>query len=321
MPPKHKGQAFAFSVDFRDIKKEAKKFGKELGETVKDQFKADDIEGRLITNVVRRLSKRYPYAPHISVGRVQKVKNVTKYNYESLLIDSFAGVGKTYKITNTIIPLLKKRNLKYLLTSTTILNAKSWDEECKPINFYTKQPTKEMKRYLESFDVIVIDEVSQLTMQVINKLELLDVRFILIGDFNQCCSVDNYNYMKSDVIYRLVDYNVMNIEYHNKIRYSKKYFDFLAKIIEMKDDMRGICRYVKKHIKKCKHDYPTLNLVYTHRLIAYYAKLNIHCVTIHSYQGKTIKQRFGVCIRSINSYRILYTALSRATGFDNICLI
>ncbi len=63
-----------FTVSFKDINKEFRKFGIELGATVEKQLESDNIDEKIIKNVTKRLSNRYPFAEHISVGRTEAVK-------------------------------------------------------------------------------------------------------------------------------------------------------------------------------------------------------------------------------------------------------
>jgi hypothetical protein len=242
---------------------------------------------------------------------------------ESFLFDDFAGVGKSYWVKHKLMPLLKEKGYTYMITSSTKKNAEHW--ETKPIQHYLKKDDKSIRNKFQKYDYIIIDEASQLNMSIIYILEILKrnikINFILVGDSNQCKSVDDVCYLVEDVVHRLCDYNILYRGYHDKIRYTKRYYDFLSKLLSMKDSsIRKLRIFVKRHIRET-NKLSELNLCYTHRIKNKIINKGYKAYTIHSYQGKTIDCNYSIYIYNINDYRILYTALSRSKGFDFVALL
>jgi hypothetical protein len=270
--------------------------------------------------------------------QLTKTKRLQKTEFvpgESLLITGKAGVGKSYYTKNGIITQLDQSDLKYIITSSTRENAESWGGN--PIQHYLRKSLGR-KKILETFrniDYIIVDECFQLTSDVVFMLDKLkkaipDLNFIMIGDPDQCLGVDDVNYYNSYVLNRICDYNLKHIEWHANSRFSKEYYDFLEKYLSIAKnsiDFRGThgsrdgLEHILDHIP-ISHtiDHNIKNICWTHNYRR--EKLNNNGSTIHSTQGKTIDEKFAVHeLEKLHDYRVVYTAISRATGFKNITVV
>lgn len=257
--------------------------------------------------------------------------NNPKNLVDSFCIFAFAGLGKSYFISHRIIPELEKKGKSILVVSTTLENSKYWVKfggSGKAINHYIKSCDALLRKDLGKYDYIIIDEVSQLTMEIISRLEnikkLLGTKFILIGDPSQCTGVDNIHYLNTFIIHRLCDFNIVKIKFHTKGRYeNKKYYNFLCNVLKFSNSIKRL-EYIQEHIETVdiiKGKNPTLITWTNASKIPLKKKYNYKVETIHITQGKTIEDNLYVCLDKINDKKIIYTALSRVRGFQFIKLI
>lgn len=260
---------------------------------------------------------------------LSKIRGLIKEK-KSMIINDFAGAGKSYWVKNTLIKdIFEKEDVTHICTSSILLNAKEWNDKGLSIGHYTKKSRgiRGVVEELKGYDYIIVDEASQLTMRSIHILERLGRKFsiILIGDDNQCPSSDGVMYLTYQVILRICGYNRVRIGYHENIRYPKEYYDFLTEFVKKgkKRRLRSAIGIVKRRIRKATEKERKENraLSYTHKIRQHHdSRYGLdRCKTIHSYQGMTIKKKYVVYINSINDYRILYTALSRTSlGFEGL---
>ena len=117
---------------------------------------------------------------------------------------------------------------------------------------------------------------------------------------------------------KLIDFNYCEVKWHKNSRYSLEYFNFLNELLNCSDiDLKGL---LTNHFKIVTEP-SDINLCWTHKYIKdMKSKHEGSFNTIHSTQGKTINGLYTV--HEIDRIRfdrkLLYTALSRATGFDNV---
>ena len=111
-----------FSSNFTDIEKEFRKVGTVLGSQLAKELAARDVPDQLLDNVLDRLSARYPFAIHVPVGRIERLKQVLRYQKRVKSSASGSGAGG-YKTTGTVTAkttLVQIGNIKALDTYTQI---------------------------------------------------------------------------------------------------------------------------------------------------------------------------------------------------------
>jgi len=237
----------------------------------------------------------------------------------SALVSGLAGVGKSWYVKNVIMPALDEKKLKYICSSTTLENASAW--EAKAIQTLTKKSKGLSNIALEfdQLDYLMVDEISQITMETIHMLQYITrqtkCKLILIGDHNQCISVDGIDYMATDLFKKLYTAHVP-IGYHQDSRFTQEYYDFLIEVLASKDDVEHIRELATSRISGT----PVIgmNICHTHE----HGKTLDSYSTIHSTQGKTLTDVYNFYeINTIHDFRIIYTALSRACNFDGLRVI
>jgi hypothetical protein len=267
------------------------------------------------------------------------------------------GYGKTYSIQNIIIPYLNKNNKKFILSSTTKANAEELQNKCNVITeciqqiLFTKD--KSLNNLVEKFkdiDYIIIDESSQMQMDVINTLEYLkthtNLKVITSGDINQCGAMDAQgscikSWMNTRPFYSLVDYNTLKLTFKENSRYTKEHDTFLNDILETDGDKRKIKKVLIGYFGKTqiidfkKYDSNKINITYSNK----YGRENFsqskknksitedkteyssHWITVHAIQGKSIEEPHNIHEFMNMTLNVLYTALSRTTKKEYINLI
>lgn len=235
----------------------------------------------------------------------------------------YPGLGKSFYCKNVIMP----RNHKMLMSSSTKENAKSWDTL--NIHQYMKKTVGliRMLKDLKGVTTICIDEASQMTKYTFFILQYiqqeLKIKYIFIGDANQCPSSDGDN-INTHFFKQLTNYKVkMFITWHDKARFTKEYFDFLVEFLKLnnKNDIKKFL--LKSKINKVKKSETKINICYNNKnnvsMIDFYLKYP-DAETVHISQGKTIEEDFTIHQIMKMEKRVAYTALSRAEGFHNVFL-
>ena len=151
---------------------------------------------------------------------------------------------------------------------------------------------------------------------LLEQLKEYNVKFILIGDECQTHSVDSStSLLRSNFTYKLLDYNVMLKEHNKKYcRYDEELNKHLQFIRNNFNNIDLIKNYVYKNFQITNEKNTAINIAYFHKT----CDNNENCHTVHSYQGKTINEPFTIYnIYQMSSY-LIYTALSRATKYNNI---
>lgn len=285
------------------------------------------IEKKYKIASISKFSNNFDHKKYIK----KNINNLNKKNYmkkikegESLFITGPAGVGKSYTVKNNILKYFDDNKIKYITTSSTKCNAKDWDNKY-TISHYIRKSLGlvDMLKNLKNVKYIIIDECTQMTMNIYNNLQYLKsngINFIFMGDKHQCKSVDGISYIGTQIFDELIDYNYYEIQYHKYARYTKEYYDFVQMFPKL--NINKLKKHIIKNIKKATKEeiMNNINICYTNRYGKRIEKAtNKKYHTIHSYQGKTIKDKYIVHqINTINDYRILYTAFTRATGFENV---
>jgi hypothetical protein len=272
---------------------------------------------------------------HIFPTQVRDIRPITpKFrSTNSLFVSGLAGVGKSYYVRE-----LLENAQDVIFSSTTKENAKAWGEKCVPIQTLLKPSigwTQIVKNF-KGIKTLVIDEASQMTMDIINLLlhlkEATGVRLILIGDYNQCLSVDGVDYLSTPLWRTLCDDNEKTIEYHQHSRFTQEYYDFLVKYLKIAKASGAppAFAHVRKFLllrgifgeKLFEYSAPTSDIpqiCWTHKKGESLKGIGLPYQTIHSTQGKTMSELFHVHeLGKLRDYRIVYTALSRAKDFNLI---
>ena len=261
--------------------------------------------------------------PIIKQKQEIKIHNNLKelLDYEmSFCINSKAGYGKSHTLNNVIIPYFNRNKLNYRISSTTISDAKNHNSQT--INSLIACNDASLNAIINEFknvDYLVIDECSRLNLNLINVLQFLkrnnnNIKFIFIGDEFQCQFNSLYkNIMKVNIFLELIDYNIFNIQWHEKARYTKEYDEFLNKLITFKKNeerTNHIKSYFKNQIKKIgDEDNNKIKISYTNKLAD-----KIKGNTVHHMQGMTINENMSVYEIDKSPLEVAYTALSRITN-------
>jgi hypothetical protein len=293
--------------------------------------------------------KSFNHTPFVSPHVSTQKKELKTYNKEKIvdLLDknkSFfltgrGGYGKTYTIKNTIIPHLEMTDKTHILSSTTKANAKEiGGEECKAIQtllFKKDNSLERLEKYFEKIDYLIIDEASQMTLDVMTTLnhlkESIGLNIIASGDINQCSSADSTeSWLHSYPFKHMVDHKFIKLEWRENGRYSKEYDEFLDSILKCntkKDRVKLIKKEFKgsQTIRDGNEKQKYKNLVYTHdkgkTMEAYKTIGKDAYKTIHSVQGESIDEIHNIYEIEKMPKDVLYTALSRTTKKENIRII
>jgi CHASE3 domain sensor protein len=268
-----------------------------------------------------------------NILEISDVPNLLNNN-KSFIISGRPGYGKTYNLVKHIIPQLVDSNKKYYVTSTTIENAEDLEKKMKDANIKSGVQTiqgllnglsmGDLDKKFKDISYIIIDEASQITQNIYKILEYViknnTTKLILIGDQNQCKGIDarSESWIKTEYIKRMCDNNFIILKKHENIRYDNE-LDELLTYIETTDDIHLIRKKVKKHIKTIKKIDNTVNIAYYNKTCdKVKEKEGKTCYTVHSYQGKTINDKFSIHDLSSMTKELVYTAISRGTSLKNI---
>tara|TARA_B110000046_G_scaffold175802_1_gene200783 strand:+ start:1684 stop:4755 length:3072 start_codon:yes stop_codon:yes gene_type:complete len=225
------------------------------GENIKyDKYINEKLEGWKM----EKYSPIKEYVPYNNMVSLDYGSNKNK----NILVNCYAGAGKTHIILNTLIPKLQiknENNYEILTPSHSTLkeyrNLKmSADLWCNVIQRYT------LGDIIPEAEHIIIDEIGMIDKMgwdLIYKMFLLGKRIYAYGDFKQLKSVDGYVYDKQKFLDLIFGIQInMNTNYRNN--FTQKYYDSL--IHEKKQD-----RLVEE-MKKYRHkDYKTAETIICYR--------------------------------------------------------
>lgn len=248
-------------------------------------------------------------------------------NNESLLFDDAGGLGKTYFLKSVIIPHLTARGDKFILTSTTNENTDhiEGDSTVQRALGINSLSIAQIRENFEGVKYLIVDEMSQSTQSIYKHLELIKqmgVALILIGDSFQCLAVDTLvNTMQTNYIKTLAPLRV-RFRWHKFARYCKSHYDKLEHIKTIFKNPADVIKYTRKTFNQ-KGPPTRLNLCYYHKTIEAIKeeRPDTDNHTVHSFQGKTIKDE-NFTIHDVDNMtpNLIYTALSRATNESQIFL-
>lgn len=288
-------------------------------------FKIEKDNRHLKYNYIKPENNNTIYKYRKMVLHHKDINNLDEDDYKEHLDNNLSfglfgagGYGKTYYIKNVIVPYLEKTNKKYILASTTIENAKDIDGITIQ-SIFSEKSEFEIKNYFDEISYLIIDEASQLTQQLYKRLEqikLYGVNLILIGDECQTHGIDtNTSLLRTNFTHNLLDYNIISKKYDERYcRYDKELNKHLQYIRNNFNDLNLIKKYVYKSFKTTKEVNTEINIAYFHKT----CDINKNCHTVHSYQGKTINEKYTIFNICQMSPYIIYTALSRSIKYDNI---
>lgn len=263
---------------------------------------------------------------------VKDIEHLISIN-KSFNLEGLAGFGKSHVCTHIIRPTLEKQNKEYIMTSTTICNTADHKDCCTFQSLIHNKSDFELLESLKNIDYIIIDEAVQLGEYLLKKVEFIklmsNVQFIFLSDSLQCTYDDYHGKAFIDTYFcqNLLDNNRVVIKEHKNIRYDKELYKHIKYIIEHKNDISLIRDYVRenfknKEVKRRGYDTKTnINLAWRRDTCSDITEGDIGCYTVHSYQGKTIKEDFTIHEWDEMPFRVLYTAISRGTTKDQIQLI
>jgi len=290
-------------------------------------------------------TKSFTHSTYLNNVVNQQIKELKTYKEDKIisLLDkdkSFflmgrGGYGKTWTIKNTIIPHLNMTNKKYILSSTTNANAQEIEGVAiQSILFNKEQSLERLEEYFKDIDYLIIDEASQMTLDVIttlNHLKLtIGLNIIASGDINQCRSVDAVvSWLHSYTFKHMVDHKFIQLEWKDVGRYSKDYDEFLDSIINCNNKNQRI-KLIKQYFKGQKVRDGNENqthrcLVYTHDKgklqDAYKTEGKNAYSTVHSVQGESIDEIHNIYEIEDMPKDVLYTALSRTKKKEHVRII
>lgn len=243
-----------------------------------------------------------------------------------------AGYGKSYTINNIIIPHLNSNNKTYKLYGATKMISKSHNTHTFHLDIYGKSDY-EIRDLYKDTDYIIIDEASQLTQNILCKLNYIKLnnktKIILVGDNYQCKSIDAFDdsWLNGYFCDQLCDYNCIKLRYHKNGRYTPEMNDFLEVIKTYIDDDKfrpqSLLKYVLSKLKLEEDDQEVrdgIHICYNR----YVNKAHDNIKTTHTIQGQTLDKPYTiyqVATELIFRPRVLYTALSRAKTLDQITIV
>lgn len=247
-------------------------------------------------------------------------------NNKSFQVTGKGGYGKSYLMKHKIIKYMKTNKIDYFCTSSTIENSmensQKLNETVTTINSIIKNLSmyELTKKFRNKY--IIVDESSQLTQQIYKTLEYLKqsagTKIILIGDANQCKSMDAYTrtWIVTDYVNNLCDNYVFELQKHENIRYDEETDSLLDEIIKA-DALLPIRNKIKEQLKHTTK-MTDINLSYTNRVKDYIITKGYSCSTTHSAQGKTIETQYTVHEIRTMPKEVMYTALSRCKSIKNV---
>lgn len=253
---------------------------------------------------------------------------------KSFAIFGKAGYGKTYIINNVIIPYLKENNKQYILSSTTSKNAEYINGvTIQGLLFKKGSSIKNVKEKLKDISYIIIDESSQITANILYTLNTikdeLNINIILIGDNNQCGSIDNINtWFETDEFLNCINRNIVYLEWIETGRYSREFDKKLNNFLICSKKCKNNIEYInlikllfgKSIIKECDNKNKKY-LVWSHNKgKTLKEKTTNDYLTVHSVQGESIDISYTIYEWYNMPINVLYTALSRACDEKYISL-
>lgn len=236
------------------------------------------------------------------------------------------GYGKTTTLKNIIVPYFEKNKIKYIISATT-------EKSCNNIDgvtiqgIFSRKSKYEIKKHFEGVKYIVIDESSRIDQLTYKMLEFVrdntSCKFILIGDDAQCKSIDaiNETWIVGNFVNEMADYNIVRIESHNNIRYTKELDDILKHIKSLGNSKTDILKYIIPKFKREKKTITRYNLSYLKKTCEIVSDKDHECHTTHSTQGDTIDENYSIHDIYKMPLDVLYTAISRSKSVGQITLI
>jgi hypothetical protein len=248
----------------------------------------------------------------------------------SFNMNARGGYGKSYQLNNIVIPYLKRKNKKYIISSTTIESSKLLNCSCvHSILLSKKSSLRELNKLFADIDYFIVDECTRLNMPLLNVIGYLKKMFpklviIFSGDMNQC-SFGLFDITDTEEFKRLTDYNMFKIKWHPHARYDEDYDIFLDGLLKFENGGRDkkCIEYIldffndsdqRQVFNDGDEDNNNMKLCYTH---AKGAKIKNY-MTVHKAQGQTIDNMYSIYEITKMDMKILYTAFSRGVCKDCI---
>lgn len=309
---------------------------------IKEENNKDD--GIIIEEVINKIDlivkeSDYTHDIKIKYAPSDEINYYDSSKYEELIDDKesfhlygWAGFGKSHMCINEIIPYLKENNIKFLMASTVTENIVQFimaGITCSTLQIlFHNKSNEEIIKNFKDIKYLIIDEAVQITQLNLMHLEFVknntNCNFIMLSDFNQC-TIDSYNgipFIETKFCNKLMDFNILTIKKHKNIRYDEEMYKIILKIIELKDDIKSLREFIYKTFKNKNKQTDSFGICFRRQNY-----MNIHSTTenviktTHSVQGKTLKGNFSIHEIDRMSFRIIYTAVSRATTKNQITII
>lgn len=288
------------------------KFEEDGVQYIKPKF-LDDLERSISDSVItlkensfvvdnyEQVLRSIPSYKELNNEQKQSVTNAAKYNIS--VITGNPGTGKT-KTISTINKMFKEMGFKTLLLAPTAKAAERMKELDKDTDAMTIHLALTMYATLESFEVVIIDEMSMVDFVLLNELlsaiDLNSTKVIMIGDPNQLPPVGF-----GEPFIEIIQSNVIPIVSFKKIyRQELQTINELAQSVlegNVKDFMNIISNSKKGlsfvNINKDNYDEVATNLYFTiGKNLGNLQKL-LDSVLILS----PVKNRTSACTRNINN--------------------
>lgn len=172
---------------------------------------------------------------------------------DNILIQAYAGAGKTYHIINEIVPKIEN----YLILTPSHASIKEYRKNklnCKVIQYYTYN-----FNVIPTEDIIIIDEIGMVDRQgwdFIYKCILMDKTIMAYGDFKQLLPVCAKGEMNSSLWIDLAFTHKKIMKTNHRNLFTKEYYDSL---------INGKQSYIEKEVKKYSVSIKDAELILVYR--------------------------------------------------------
>lgn len=248
-------------------------------------------------------------------------KRVDTFEYErkennNIMVNSYAGCGKTYDITNNIIPEIIAEDQTYIVLTPSHASAREYRKlgfNVKCIQCYTNSF---VKNDIPNYDVIIVDEIGMVDSSgwfLLYKLHLLNKSIICYGDKEQLLPVcpssseDRCFINKNFINYMFFQQEFKDTNFRNN--FSSKYYESLFK---------SDCKFylLRETMKHSCNDFKDAELIISYRRATRdkYNKLMCHHLGIENMYDPNTKvicqtnklSNYGIynkfCFTVVNSY-------------------
>lgn len=195
-------------------------------DTVTDKSDPKDISGWKKIKV--DIQKLADFGEPMDERKHIKFKEIPGSNLSTrVLYDQYAGGGKTYYITNVLIPRLVKRGLSYLVLTPshkTLQEYKKLGLVCEIIQYFHY-----VDKNIPIYDYYIIDEIGMMDLKchdILYKIYMTGKPYACFGDFKQLLPFDKKECNQEKYLQFM--FNKINKDWTNyRNNFTKEYYDSL----------------------------------------------------------------------------------------------